>query len=96
MDWKIKFISKNYIFNKGKFITEETQLQDHEKKTSIGHLFLQVMQQNHKDPIDDVKAFWYSSKKLYIQQLMRSPTQCKMQSNQYGSARIMCVFFTLM
>ena len=64
MDWKIKFITKNYIFSKVKFITDESQLEDHEKKSSIGYLFLQVMQQNHKEPIDDVEEFWKSARKM--------------------------------
>ena len=64
MDWKIKFITKNYIFSKVKFITDESQLEDHKKKSSIGYLFLQVMQQNHKEPIDDVEVFWNSAKKM--------------------------------
>ena len=63
MDWKIKFITKNRIFSKVKFITDILQLKDYEKNKSIGYLFLQAMQQNHKEPIDDIKVFWYSAKK---------------------------------
>ena len=57
MDWKNKFITKNYIFCNVKIITEKLPRKDYENKSSIGYLFLQVMQQNHKEPIDDVKAF---------------------------------------
>ena len=34
------------MFRKVKFITNKMQLEDHEKKSSIGYLLLQVMQQN--------------------------------------------------
>ena len=63
MDWKIKFITKNYIFSKVKFITDKSQLQDYEKKSSIGYQLVNIMQQHHKETIGDVKAFWDSAKK---------------------------------
>ena len=42
------------------------------------------MQKHHKETIDDVKAYWDSAKKHYIQQSMRNVPQYSMQSNQYG------------
>ena len=87
-----QFHYKNYIFSKAEFITDKLQFQDYEKKSSIGYLFLQTIQQNHKKLIDDVKIFWYSSKKHFIQQSMRTATQYKLRVNQYESVRIMCVF----
>ena len=63
MDWKIKFITKNYIFSQVKFITDQLQLQDYEKKSSIGYLFLDIIRQYHKEIISDVKVFWDSAKK---------------------------------
>ena len=36
MDWEIKLITKNYIFNEVKFITDKSQLQDHEKNHPLG------------------------------------------------------------
>ena len=38
-------------------------LQDYEKVSLIGYLFLDIMRQNHKETIDDVKAFWDAAKK---------------------------------
>ena len=60
MDWKIIFITKNYIFSKVEFITDQPQHQDYEKKSSIGYDFLDIMQKHHKETIVDVKAFWHS------------------------------------
>ena len=60
----IKFITKNYIFSKLKFITDKWQLQDYEKKSSIGYLFLDIMRQHHKETIDNVKTFRDSAKKM--------------------------------
>ena len=51
---------KKFIFSKVKFITDQFQFQDYDKKISIGYLFPQVMQQSHKETIDDVKTFWDS------------------------------------
>ena len=90
MDWKVKFITKK-VFNKVKFITDQLQLQDYKKRLSIGYLFFYIMQQHHKETIVDVKGFWDSAKKIYIQQSMKNTSQYKMQSNQYGSICIMCV-----
>ena len=39
MDWKVKFITKNYIFNKVKFITDQLQLQDYEKNYPLVIIF---------------------------------------------------------
>ena len=78
MDWKIKFITKNYIFSKVKFITDELQLQGYEKKSSIGYLFLQVMQQNHKEQIDNVNECWQSAKKMVYSAINENVTQYKM------------------
>ena len=64
MDWKIKFIAKKYIVSEVKFITDQLQLQDYEKKSFIGYLLVNIMHQHHKETIDDVKAFWYSAKKM--------------------------------
>ena len=60
----IKFINKKYIFSKVKLITDPLQLEDYEKKSSIGYQFQLVSHQNHKNPIDDVKAIWHSAKKM--------------------------------
>ena len=34
------------------------------KKPSSGYLFIDIIQQHHKDTIDDVKAFWDLAKKM--------------------------------
>ena len=81
MEWKIKFIKKNYIFSIVKFVTDKSKLKDYEKNHPLDIC------------IDDVTTFWESAKPTrYTQQSMENATQYKIQSNQYGSVRIMCVF----
>ena len=93
MDWKIKFILKIMFLVKLNLFQKNHNSKIMKKESSIGYLFLQFIQQNHKEPIDDVNAFWYSAKKRYCQQSIRNVTQYKMQANQYESVHIMCVFF---
>ena len=57
MDWKIKFITKNNVCSKVKFITEKLQLQDYEKNHPLDIYFYKYCNKIIKSPLMMLKRF---------------------------------------
>ena len=66
MDWKIKFITKNYIFSKVKFITDESQLENHAKNHPLDICFYNSCNKIIKSPLIMSEYFGNQPKKWYI------------------------------
>lgn len=87
LEWQIKFIAKNEVYPKVKFVTNKFELEDYESKNSLGGYFLKCFLQKYSVvDIGNKKHFWQQAQSIVYDSLAekRNAVQTAMKKKWIG------------